>query len=120
MQELPSLAVEAGRHVDASHLRRRLRQVFSTRAARLGTLHELKKRPPVAILAEAIGYSPPPSNGTPSTPQLPTRATSVPSPTAMDHEQTEANSGRLGTYTSFSSPICSDRARRPCQHIVVT
>ena len=36
----------------------RLRQVFSTRAARLGTLHELTKLTPVAILADALGYSP--------------------------------------------------------------
>ncbi|WP_202870730.1 hypothetical protein [Kribbella sp. VKM Ac-2571] len=47
-----------GRHIDASHLRNRLRQVFSTRAARLGTLHELTKLAPVAILAEALGYHP--------------------------------------------------------------
>jgi len=46
-----------GRHIDASYLRSRLRQVFSTRAARLGTLHELTKLTPVAILAEALGYS---------------------------------------------------------------
>ena len=39
-----------GRHIDASHLRNRLRHVFSTRAARLGTLHELTKLAPVAIL----------------------------------------------------------------------
>lgn len=32
--------------------------VFSTRAARLGTLHELTKLAPVAIIAEAFGYSP--------------------------------------------------------------
>jgi DNA-binding transcriptional ArsR family regulator len=47
-----------GRHIDARHLRNRLRRVFSTRAARLGTLHELTKLAPVAILAEALGYSP--------------------------------------------------------------
>ena len=47
-----------GRHIDASHLRNRLRQVFSTRAARLGTLHELTKLAPIAILAEALGYHP--------------------------------------------------------------
>lgn len=45
-------------HIDASHLRNRLRQVFSTRAARLGTFHELAKLAPVAILAEALGYHP--------------------------------------------------------------
>lgn len=47
-----------GRHIDASHLRNRLRHVFSTRAARLGPLHELTKPAPVAILAEALGYHP--------------------------------------------------------------
>ena len=47
-----------GRHVDPGHLRNRLRQVFSTRAARLGTLYELTRLAPVAILAEALGYSP--------------------------------------------------------------
>lgn len=47
-----------GRQVDATHLRNRLRAVFSTRAARLGTLHELTKLAPVAILAEPLGYSP--------------------------------------------------------------
>jgi hypothetical protein len=47
-----------GQHNDASHLRTRLRHVFSTRAARLGTLHELTKLTPVAILADTLGYSP--------------------------------------------------------------
>lgn len=47
-----------GRHIDPAHLRGRLRDVFSTRAARLGTLHELTKLAPVAILAETLGYSP--------------------------------------------------------------
>ena len=47
-----------GRHITAAHLRKRLRAVFSTRAARLGTLHELTKQTPVAILAEALGYHP--------------------------------------------------------------
>jgi hypothetical protein len=32
--------------------------LFSTRAARLGTLHELTKLAPVAIIAETLGYSP--------------------------------------------------------------
>lgn len=50
------LGYSPGRHIDASHLRSRLRQVFSTRAARLGTLRELAKLAPVAILAEALGY----------------------------------------------------------------
>ena len=47
-----------GRHVDPGHLRGRLKDVFSTRAARLGTLHELTKLTPGAIIAEALGYSP--------------------------------------------------------------
>lgn len=47
-----------GRHIDSGHLRSRLRVVFGPRAARLGTLHELTKLSPVAILAEVLGYSP--------------------------------------------------------------
>jgi hypothetical protein len=47
-----------GRHIDPAYLRGRLKTVFSTRAARLGTLHELTKQAPVAIIAEALGYSP--------------------------------------------------------------
>jgi hypothetical protein len=47
-----------GRHINPGHLRTRLRGVFGTRAARLGTLHELARLAPVAILAEALGYSP--------------------------------------------------------------
>ncbi len=47
-----------GQHIAAGHLRIRLQSVFSTRAARLGTLHELTRQAPVAILAETLGYSP--------------------------------------------------------------
>lgn len=48
-----------GQHINAMSLRDRLRrQLFSTRAARLGALHELTKLGPVAIIAEALGYSP--------------------------------------------------------------
>lgn len=48
-----------GQHINAMSLRDRLRgHLFSTRAARLGTLHELTKLAPVAIIAEALGYSP--------------------------------------------------------------
>jgi hypothetical protein len=32
--------------------------VFSTRAARLGSLHELTKLGPVPIIADALGYHP--------------------------------------------------------------
>jgi hypothetical protein len=47
-----------GQHLLASSLRNRLRSTFSTRAARLGTLHELTKLAPVAIIADTLGYSP--------------------------------------------------------------
>jgi len=48
-----------GQHINAMSLCDRLRRhVFSTRATRLGTLHELTKLAPVAIVAEALGYSP--------------------------------------------------------------
>jgi integrase len=47
-----------GRHLRASTLTQRLSTAFSSRAARLGTLHELTKLAPVAIIAEALGYSP--------------------------------------------------------------
>lgn len=47
-----------GSHLDPSYLRTRLKSVFSARAARLGTLHELTKIAPIAIIAEALGYSP--------------------------------------------------------------
>ena len=47
-----------GRHINPTHLRNRLKATFSTRAARLGTLHELTKLAPAAILADTLGYSP--------------------------------------------------------------
>ncbi|MEV4991843.1 Fis family transcriptional regulator [Pseudarthrobacter sp. LMD1-1-1.1] len=47
-----------GKHINPSHLTQRLTRIFSTRAARLGTLHELTKLAPVAIIAETLGYSP--------------------------------------------------------------
>ncbi|UXM89906.1 tyrosine-type recombinase/integrase [Paenarthrobacter sp. JL.01a] len=47
-----------GQHIQASTLTQRLSTAFSSRAARLGTLHELTKLAPVAIIAEALGYSP--------------------------------------------------------------
>jgi hypothetical protein len=47
-----------GRHIDPGHLTTRLSKRFSTRAARLGTLHELTKLAPVAIIADTLGYSP--------------------------------------------------------------
>jgi len=45
-------------HIHGSSLRSRLKSVFSTRAARLGTLHELTKLGPVTIIADALGYHP--------------------------------------------------------------
>ncbi|MET3934825.1 hypothetical protein [Arthrobacter sp. OAP107] len=47
-----------GQHLQASTLTEQLSASFSSRAARLGTLHELTKFAPVAIIAEALGYSP--------------------------------------------------------------
>jgi hypothetical protein len=47
-----------GKHINPGYLTQRLTWLFSTRAARLGTLHELTKLAPVAIIAETLGYSP--------------------------------------------------------------
>ena len=47
-----------GQHASPSALRSRLRTHFPARAARLGTLRELVKTTPIAILAEGLGYSP--------------------------------------------------------------
>lgn len=47
-----------GEHLTAAHLRGRIKKLVATRAARLGTLHELTKLSPVPILAETLGYSP--------------------------------------------------------------
>lgn len=47
-----------GRHLDPGYIATQLRATFSTRAARLGTLHELTKLAPTAVIAELLGYSP--------------------------------------------------------------
>jgi hypothetical protein len=47
-----------GRRIHPASLRTRLSETFSTRAARLGTLHELTRLPPIAVIAEAPGCSP--------------------------------------------------------------
>ncbi len=47
-----------GRHLDPATARDRLRRTFSARAARLGTLEQLSKLAPVAIIAETLGYHP--------------------------------------------------------------
>ncbi len=52
------LGYRPGQHITASALRHRLTRVFSTRAARLGTLHELTKLAPIPIIAEVLGYTP--------------------------------------------------------------
>ncbi|MFJ3395294.1 hypothetical protein [Leifsonia aquatica] len=49
---------QPGRPLNAGHITAHLKHVFGTRAARLGTLHELAKLGPVPIIAEALGYSP--------------------------------------------------------------
>jgi hypothetical protein len=46
-----------GRHISASSLRERLQRIFSPQAARLGTLDELIKLAPIAIIADALGYT---------------------------------------------------------------
>lgn len=46
-----------GRHITGASLRISLKAIFATRAARLGTLHELTKVGPVPIVADALGYS---------------------------------------------------------------
>lgn len=47
-----------GQHSSPAALRLRLSKTFASRAARLGTLHELAKTTPIAILADGLGYSP--------------------------------------------------------------
>lgn len=47
-----------GSHIHGASLRSRLKVVFGTRAAGLGTLHELTKLGPVPIIADALGYHP--------------------------------------------------------------
>ncbi|WP_290514354.1 hypothetical protein [Aeromicrobium sp.] len=47
-----------GRHIDPAHLRARLKPTFPTLEARLGTLHELTRLAPVAVIAEVLNYSP--------------------------------------------------------------
>jgi hypothetical protein len=46
-----------GRRRCGRSLRERLHRLFSPQAARLGTLHELTKLAPIAIIADALGYS---------------------------------------------------------------
>jgi hypothetical protein len=46
-----------GQHIDPAHLRHRINKIISVRAARLGTLHELTKLAPTAIIADVLGYS---------------------------------------------------------------
>lgn len=52
------LGSSPGRHITGAALRQQLKTLFSARAARLGTLHELARTTPQAILGEALGYSP--------------------------------------------------------------
>jgi hypothetical protein len=47
-----------GQHINAMSLRERVRDVLGARAARLGTLAELTKLAPVAVIAETLGLSP--------------------------------------------------------------
>lgn len=47
-----------GRHLNPNTVASQLRDELGVRAARLGTLHELTKLAPTAILAEVLGYAP--------------------------------------------------------------
>ena len=47
-----------GQHIHGASLRNRLKTIFGTRSARLGTLHELTKLGPIPIIADALGYHP--------------------------------------------------------------
>lgn len=47
-----------GRHLEPGYIADRPRTTICVRAARLGTLHELTKLAPTAIVAEVLGYSP--------------------------------------------------------------
>jgi hypothetical protein len=72
-----------GQHINAMSLRDRLRRhLFSTRAARLGTLHELTKLAPVAIIAKHSATTRRRSRPTPPRRVLTMLVTSAPSSTA--------------------------------------
>ena len=45
-----------GQPIDPAHLRSRLKPIFSILEARLGTLHEITRIAPVAVIAEVLGY----------------------------------------------------------------
>jgi hypothetical protein len=47
-----------GQPMDPASLRNRLRELAPARAARLGTLQELAKSAPPAVIAEALAYTP--------------------------------------------------------------
>jgi hypothetical protein len=49
--------VQVSVHIQGSSLREQLQLVFGPQTARLGTLHELTKLTPIAIIAEAFGYA---------------------------------------------------------------
>ena len=47
-----------GQHLSVNHFRHWMKQFFSVRAARLGTLQEISKMEASVIIADALGYSP--------------------------------------------------------------
>jgi hypothetical protein len=61
--------------IQASSLRQQLPLVLGPQAARLGTLHELTKLPPIAIIAEALSYAIRRSSNMPAHQQPPTPST---------------------------------------------
>jgi hypothetical protein len=46
-----------GQHLAAAHLRNRIKTIIAVRSARLGTLHELTRLAPIAVVADVLGYS---------------------------------------------------------------
>lgn len=67
-----------GRHIHPGHLSTRLSKLFSTRAARQGTLYELTKLAPGPSPPKPSATPPRPSDATPPTQQRPTLTTSQP------------------------------------------
>lgn len=68
---------QPGRHIHRGYLTTCLSKLFSTRAARLGTLHELTNSHPWPSSRKRSATHPPPSNAAPPTQQPPTPDTAL-------------------------------------------
>ncbi len=51
-------STKPGHHIGPQTMSTRLKQLYAARAARLGTLQEITKTTPIAIIAQSLGYSP--------------------------------------------------------------